>query len=440
MVKLIYLVAFLTLFMLGGCQTQSGSGGELNDSQREYILSKVNNYNGLIKLYREKLSRKEDKDTRYRLAEYYYLAEDFDSSRQYLQPLIANNPDERALLLESKNLMELGHYSDAQAKVSRVIGQNPKSGEAWNMQGILLAQDGDFTGSAHAFNQARQHFVDDDIVINNLAMLAIMQKDYATARDYLFSLYGRGHASQKVLHNLVYVLVKLQDFSGAESILQQEKMTDRTEGLMEALAKVNPRPLVRSAASSTPAPVSIAKGAARPVKQEARADESPPVVRTAAAEPTPVSAPAPVTTQDEIARLLANQPSTKPAGLSEKASLALTRGLKDVAVVRAGRHPGYFRMTLESRQAINFRELPSADKNKRIFELHNVRLGHALLRAANDIPREYSNINKLTFYQNQMDAVLIEFEFSHPLAKTNVFRLAGNKVPGERLVFDIYYG
>lgn len=434
MVKLIYLVAFLTLFMLGGCQTQSGSGGELNDSQREYILSKVNNYNGLIKLYREKLSRKEDKDTRYRLAEYYYLAEDFDSSRQYLQPLIGSNPDELTLLLESKNLMELGRHTEAQALISGVLRQNPKSGEAWNMQGILLAQDGDFTGSAHAFNQARQHFVDDDIVINNLAMLAIMQKDYATARDYLFSLYGRGHASQKVLHNLVYVLVKLQDFSGAESILQQEKMTDRTEGLMEALAKVNPRPPARPATPSALNTVSIAKAAMQPVKQGGQAGVPTSEARTTA------SAPAPVTTQDEIARLLANQPSTKPAGRPEKASLSLTRGLKDVAVVRAGRHPGYFRMTLESRQAINFRELPSADKNKRIFELHNVRLGHALLRAANDIPREYSNINKLTFYQNQMDAVLIEFEFSHPLAKTNVFRLAGNKVPGERLVFDIYYG
>ncbi|HFI5596761.1 TPA: tight adherance operon protein, partial [Raoultella planticola] len=111
MVKIISLTTLLALFVLCGCQSQTGSGGELNDSQREYILSKVNNYNGLIKLYREKLSRKEDKDTRYQLAEYYYLAEDFDSSRQYLQPLIANNPDERALLLASKNLMELGNYS-----------------------------------------------------------------------------------------------------------------------------------------------------------------------------------------------------------------------------------------------------------------------------------------------------------------------------------------
>ncbi|MFK3703846.1 tetratricopeptide repeat protein [Klebsiella sp. NPDC088457] len=433
MVKLIYRAAFLALFVLSGCQNQTGSG-ELNDSQREYILSKVNNYNGLIKLYREKLSRKEDQDTRYRLAEYYYLAEDFDSSRQYLQPLIANNPDERALLLESKNLMELGSYSEAQAVVSRVIGQNPKSGEAWNMQGILLAQDGDFTGAARAFNQARQRFVDDDIVINNLAMLAIMQNDYATARDYLFSLYSRGHASQKVLHNLVYVLVKLQDFNAAESILQQEKMADRSEGLMEALAKVNPRPQVRSAAPSTPAPVSVAKSAALPLKTAAQTAFVPSPARMTGAERTPVPA------EDEIARLLNNQPAAKPAGLPEKASLSLTRGLKDVSAVRSGRHPGYFRLTLESRQAINFRELPSADKNKRIFELHNVRLGPALLRAANDIPREYPDINKLTFYQNQADAVLIEFEFTHSLAKTKVFRLAANRVPGERLIFDIYYG
>lgn len=93
--------------------------------------------------------------------------------------------------------MELGNYSDAQAMVSAVLRQNPKSGEAWNMQGILLAQDGDFSGAARAFNQARQRFVDDDIVINNLAMLAIMQNDYATARDYLFLSMAGGMRARK---------------------------------------------------------------------------------------------------------------------------------------------------------------------------------------------------------------------------------------------------
>ncbi len=160
------------------------------------------------------------------------------------------------------------------------------------------------------------------------------------------------------------------------------------------------------------------------MKSAAQAGVAPPVVSTTAAGRSPVSA------QDEIARLLDNQPTVKPAGLPEKASLSLTSGLKDVSAVRSGRHPGYFRMTLESQHAINFRELPSADKNKRIFELQNVRLGHALLRAANDIPREYPNINKLTFYQNQTDAVLIEFEFTHSLAKSKVFRIAAGKIPG----------
>ncbi|VEC78721.1 Uncharacterised protein [Raoultella ornithinolytica] len=97
-------------------------------------------------------------------------------------------------------------------------------------------------------------------------------------------------------------------------------------------------------------------------------------------------------------------------------------------------------MILESRHAINFRELSGTDKNKRIFELQNVKLGHALLRAAEDITREHPDINKLTFYQHQADAVLIEFEFTRSLAKAKVFRLASDKAPGERLVFDIYYG
>lgn len=433
MVKLIKTSALVLILMLGGCHNLSGSGSEIDDSQREYILTKVNNYNGLIKLYREKLSRKEDKDTRFRLAEYYYLAEDFDSSRQYLKPLLANGPEERTLLLESKNQMELGHYADAQVMVASVLKQNPKNGEAWNMQGILLAQNGDFTGAARAFNSARQRFVDDDIVINNLAMLAIMQNDYATARDYLFSLYGRGHASQKVLHNLVYVLVKLQDFNSAESILQQEKMADRTEGLMEALAKVNPRPRARPV--ETPATVPAVKAVTQPAKQLTSAYKSPSAVQTVSTSQRAVATP-----PDEINRVWDNLVPAKPTGVPEKALLSQTRGLKDVSTVRSGLHPGYFRMVLESRQAINFRELPGVDANKRTFELHNVKLGNALLRAADDITRKYANINKLRFYQSQPDAVLVEIEFTHPLVEAKVFRLTESKASGERLIFDIYYG
>lgn len=418
------LAVLLAVVLLGGCQNQVDRGSKLDDSQREYILSKVNNYNGLIKLYREKLRRKEEKETRYRLAEYYHMAEDFDSSRQYLQPLLASEPDERVLVLESKNLMDQGRLTQAQEIISRVVVQNTKSGEAWNMQGVLLAQNGDHIGAARAFNNARQHFVDDDIVINNLAMLAIMKEDYAVARDYLLSLYSRGHASQKVLHNLVYVLVKLHDFSGAESILQQEKMSGYTEGLVEALAKVNPRPHKKPVQK----PV---HGEVLSLKQGAQCNVPRPVIQT----------PVPVSTKDETARRLESQRSpNKPAGIPETASLPLTRGLKDVSAVRSGEYPGYFRMTLESHQAINYRQLTSAHKNKRLFELYNVRLGNALLIAASDISKKYHNVKQLSFYQNQPDTVLIEFEFIHSLAKTKVFRLSVNEDTRERLVFDIYYG
>lgn len=164
-------------------------------------------------------------------------------------------------MLESKNLMELGNNSEAQKTVAEILKQNVKNGEAWNMQGILLTQSGDFTGAYRSFDNARKYFVDDDVVLNNLAMLAIMQNDYPRARDYLLPLYNRGHASQKALHNLVYVLVKLGDVNSAANILQQEKMADHTDELMEALAKVNPRPYDQ---------LSLASGAVAPMTTSAK--------------------------------------------------------------------------------------------------------------------------------------------------------------------------
>lgn len=240
MVKIIHAVLLSLALSITGCQNKFSDSAELDDSQREYILSKVNNYRGLIKLYREKLNRKEDIDTRYKLAEYYYLVEDYESSRHYLQPLLTSLPSEATLLLEGKNLLEQGKTSEALAVVTRALQQNPGNGEAYNVQGILLAQSGNFSAAHQAFSEARQRFVDDDIVINNLAMLAIIQEDYASARDYLMPLYARGHSNQKMLHNLVFVLVKLQDFGGAENLLREEKMFDGQEELLESLAKVKP--------------------------------------------------------------------------------------------------------------------------------------------------------------------------------------------------------
>lgn len=472
MVKIIHCVLLGLALSVTGCQNKFSDGAELDDSQREYILSKVNNYRGLIKLYRDKLNRKEDADTRYKLAEYYYLVDDYESSRHYLQPLLTARPNEATLLLEGKNLLEQGKVSEALAAVTRALQLNPDSGEAYNIHGILLAQSGNFSAAYQAFSEARLRFVEDDIVINNLAMLAIMQEDYAAARDYLMPLYARGHSNQKTLHNLVFVLVKLQDFSGAESVLRQEKMFDNREGLLESLAQVKPRSQLQLQQKMQPgdtaapplAPVKATaltspseKPARQPAQTAAKPSKAPLApIQTAAKLPEPSLAPAPIvqvtppkgTAISQAAPIYSTSPVSSAGSkakavapqVTETASLAVTGNLKEVSAIRAGQHQKYFRMTLESLQTINFRELNSAEKNKRIFELQNVKLGGNLLQASEKISRENRNIRKLTFYQKDIDTVLVEFEFKQPVAKTNIFRLPADKTSQERLVFDVYHG
>lgn len=453
MVKIIPGILLSLLLVVTGCKSTLGDNAELDDNQREYILDKVNNYRGLIKLYRDKLNRKEDAQTRYKLAEFYYQVEDYESSRHFLQPLLASRPDEQTLLLESKNLLEMGKNAEALTVITRALQQNPESGEAYNIKGILLTQEGNYSAAHQAFNEARRRFVEEDIVINNLAMLAIMQEDYAAARDYLIPLYMRGQSNPKMLHNLVFVLVKLNDFSGAESILRQEKMSNDHDGLLESLAKVKPRPQQPAPQRSqervrTMAPTTLAASAAAPTPANAASVPAPVMdnkTKPLSASPAvPVNSAItqenPLTPLPVLAQKKAAEEAMPAVAKSENASLAVTSRLKEVSAVRAGQHHKYFRMTLESLQAINFRELNSEEKNKRLFELYNVRLGQNLLQAGEKISRDNNSIHALTFYQKDTDTVLVEFEFKQPVEKTNIFRLPANKSSRERLVFDVYQG
>ncbi|ROP59622.1 tight adherence protein D [Enterobacter sp. BIGb0383] len=422
--KLIYLVGLLSICLISGCQRSAFDEQSVDHRQKEYLLSKVNNYQGLISLYREKLSQNEHRDTRYRLAELYYQVEDYESSRHYLKPLLDNAQEEKGWLLESKNLLEMGKAEEALAALERVQRLAPESGEAWNLRGVLLAQSGDFPQAEQAFGEARLRFVDDKIVLNNLAMLAIMQENYMAARDYLMPLYARGNISQKMLHNLVFVLVKLKDFQGAEEILRQEKMVDERDGLLESLARIKPRSpqqlRTRATGEAKPAPLSLAKAAALSRADKAVLTEKPVEIAQASVTP-PVLAPT-------------------PSPIAEQASLSVTGNLREISVMRAGQHTAYFRIALESSHAINYREVAVPETNRRVFELYNVRVGSRILSTAQHIAGTSSDIKNVSFSQKDESTMMMTVDFRRDVNRAKVFRLAKSKQAQERLIFDIFYG
>lgn len=86
--------------LLAGCARPETFDSQEAKSQEE-ILLKVNNYNGLITLYRSWLREKDDPAIRMKLARNYYLSGDYKSSLQTLQPLL-NNPDIPRYLLQAQ--------------------------------------------------------------------------------------------------------------------------------------------------------------------------------------------------------------------------------------------------------------------------------------------------------------------------------------------------
>ncbi|HID7510771.1 TPA: tetratricopeptide repeat protein [Enterobacter hormaechei] len=227
-----------TIFILCGCSGTLSSNFS-DDQQKEFILNKVNNNKGLIEFYREKLRKHDDADIRYKLSERYYIIEDYDSSLRYLKPMLIKG-DEKVLLLASRDYLETGDVERALNYVKQIIDINPKNGEAYNLQGVILAQKGDYNNAYVAYDKARQLFVDEKLVGNNIAMTNILQGDYASARDTLLGLYRSGNSDSQVLHNLVYVLIKLNDINSAEAILHEISPDETAADLIESLGNIEP--------------------------------------------------------------------------------------------------------------------------------------------------------------------------------------------------------
>lgn len=60
------LLPILMLAVLSGCS--GGLSNASEDDQKEYILTQLNDYQGLIEIYRKKLSLKDNAEDRYHLS------------------------------------------------------------------------------------------------------------------------------------------------------------------------------------------------------------------------------------------------------------------------------------------------------------------------------------------------------------------------------------
>ncbi|HHH2004713.1 TPA: tetratricopeptide repeat protein [Yersinia enterocolitica] len=232
----ITITALLFTVVLSGCSTNNSISSK-EFYYRESILLKANNHAGLITLYRNKLKVKEDESIRLKLANAYYLTGDSKSSLYYLQP-ISHKENASIYMLQAKNLINNNNNDEAKIVVSKLLAISPNNAEAHNLNGIILANEGEIHKSEIAIEKSRALFISDEIAMNNLAVVAMLDDRYTDAVRILLPDYLAGKRGRLMLHNLVFSLVQLGDIQYAKKIIVAEKMSDNPDQLVLALSQV----------------------------------------------------------------------------------------------------------------------------------------------------------------------------------------------------------
>ena len=234
-----FMVVCSILLFVVGCQN-STLKHDVDEQQKIYINETTKNYGGLIELYKQRLQRADTEDTRHKLARAYYQTNDFQAVKRVLEPIIKKTKNDGILILYGHVESRLGHNDTALEYLNKAIEINSKNGEAYNVKGIVLLKKRQYDAARYAFNEARENFYDENKVTNNLAMLAILNKDYTEAYNQLNILYTKGYRDQTILHNLLFTLVKLDKMQLAKSFCLTHKLSNEPDILVQELKRIEP--------------------------------------------------------------------------------------------------------------------------------------------------------------------------------------------------------
>ncbi|WP_439234414.1 tetratricopeptide repeat protein [Lonepinella koalarum] len=210
-----------------------------NFDAKEKLYESTRNYGGLISLYRDLLKINDDPNVRYKLANSYYIKGDNQSSILYLTPLLNSQSPlaTQASILQIKNLIQLQQYPQAISIANTMLQQDSRNAETYNLRGIAFAHMGRLSDAQEDMGKAREFFLNDVTAINNIAMLSIINNDYRNAVDLLLPQYLNGVKNQRLIHNLVFALVKNNDTDYALDIIRKERLNTSPDDLIAALKK-----------------------------------------------------------------------------------------------------------------------------------------------------------------------------------------------------------
>ncbi len=235
------IICFTVAWLMVGCSSNDNFSGSYKNNAshaNESLLLKVKNYSGLIKMKRDELKKSNNSKVRYDLANYYYLSQDYRSSMYYLKPLLSSGASPDIYLLQAKNLSELGEFKKSLQFVDIALNKDRSNSDGLNLKGVIQAQMGDLDNALVSFSQARAGYRQEEDVVNNMAMIYIIQKKYTEAVQLLLPIYLRGYNNSQLEHNLVFALAKSGDLRYAKDIIKKRSYSKHPDLLATDLFNV----------------------------------------------------------------------------------------------------------------------------------------------------------------------------------------------------------
>ncbi|BDU39729.1 tetratricopeptide repeat protein [Vibrio nigripulchritudo] len=209
--QLIRTLIVLSTFALVAC---TSTPPEEKPLEEEVLLERSGNHEKLVEFYKAKLTEKEDRVTRMKLAQAYLDSGDAESALFFISLLNMGAVEQPgSLLVEAKALYELGEFEKAKKQALRAYERNPNNAELENLLGMIHASTSEFSQARHYFTQARTHLYDDIKIKNNLAVLNIIEGHPKKAVQLLLPIYLKGKADEQIEANLTLAMAKVGNIS-----------------------------------------------------------------------------------------------------------------------------------------------------------------------------------------------------------------------------------
>ena len=416
-----YLSIFSVLLMVTtGCQN-STTLRNLDEEQKIYIHETTKNYGGLIELYKNRLKQKDTEDSRYKLAQTYYLLLDYGSAKHALSSVVDKSQNDKTLILYSRVLYRQGDYANALAYLEKAAAINPNNGEGYNLQGIVRTRVGQYDAARASFNKARDLFYDENKVVNNLAMLSILDKEYREAYNYLNILYKKGYRNNVLLHNILYTLVKLNEDQVAERFCVEHQLSKRPTILVQELKRIEPNKIVNFH-KITP---SLSE------KQQEYGQET----SAAKGKNSSLTASMPVN--------VAPKGSPAKAAVASNTTLAksTTSRATKFSAVRSGEHPTFSRITFETVSKLDDAQYKVQERANNQVEITilNIDLSKSMIdRIIKNVSRSHRNFTNVSGKYDASSKTLTLLMTVKDIANFKSFYVGKAKNNGHLLAIDFY--